>query len=169
MRFFMRNKAEKSLRDFDKGLQEFFSTTRKYRSSLRRGSIVLLDDDSDMFDFLMFLTKKCGLDVGVIHVTEAVNAKQAVKDLGAYNVKAVLIDSRMVEKTLNGDSFPSWLRKECPRVPVWVVNCKKETGSWIRSQSAGIGVIEEEATLARVAETIGFPDECQKFIKEFVS
>jgi hypothetical protein len=74
----------------------------------------------------------------------------------------------MLGESMN-DSLMAWLAKEHPRIPVWVVNCEAERGEWIRSQTSLVGVIEKSATLARVAETIGFPEECQEFVSEFAS
>jgi len=167
MRLFMKGNVEKSLRDFDDGLERFFSTSRKYRSTIRRGSIVLLDKKMKMFEFFTYLVRECGLEVGVVHVEEAASAKKAIGDIGAYDVKAVVIDSEMLGESLNGDSLPSWLAKNYPRIPIWVINCAEEKKNQIRSQSRRVGIIEESATLETVAETVGFPEECQKVIAHF--
>jgi DNA-binding NarL/FixJ family response regulator len=169
MRLFMRGSVEKGLKDFEDGLEQYFATSRRYRSNIRRGSIVLLDDDDSMFKLFMFLVDKCGLDVGVVHVNKASSAKKAVQDIGAYNVKAVVIDENMLGKSMNGDSFPSWLAKSNPRIPVWVVNCEEERREWIRSQSIKIGILNKEATLSSVVEAVGFPSECQAFVSEFAN
>lgn len=167
MKLFMQRSVEQSIRKVDDELEQFFATSRKYRSSIRRGSIVLLDDDNDIFDLFMFLVNKCGLDVGVVHVKEPKLAKQAVEDIGAYDVKAVVIDESMIGESINGDSFPSWLSKTHPRIPVWVINCGKERQEWIRSQTSRVGVIGKDEPLASLVETIGFPKECQQFIGEY--
>lgn len=169
MRLFMNGDVEKSLKDFEDGLEEYFATSRRFRSTLRRGSIVLLDDGDDLFRFFTFLAERCGLEVGVVHVREASSARKAVEDIGDLNVKAVVIDSAMLGESLNGDSLSSWLSKAYPRIPVWVVNCEAETRRRIRSETTKIGVIEETASLSTVAETIGFPDECQRFVREYAN
>ena len=169
MRLFMRGNVQKGLRDFEDGLEKYFSTSRKYRSSIRKGSILLLDNDDGLFKLFMFLVEKCGLDVGVVHVDEVCCAKKAVEDIGAYNVKAVVIDENMLGKSLNGDSFPSWLKTTHPRIPVWVVNCASDRREWIRSQDIKIGVLDKEASLSSVVEAVGFPSECQQFVSEFAS
>jgi len=169
MRLFMRGDVEKSLRDFDEGLEDYFSTSRKYRSSLRRGSVVLLDGGDGLFKFLTFLADRCGLDVGVVHVKESKSAKNAIEDLDPFNVKALVMDSSMVGESMNGDSITSWLAAEHPRIPVWVVNCESSKGDWIRSQTSKVGVIDKSVTMAILAKTIGFPDECQQFVAEYAS
>jgi DNA-binding NarL/FixJ family response regulator len=163
----MRGSVEKSLKDFDDGLEKYFATTRKYKSSLRRGSIVLLDKNDKLFKFFKFLSDKCGLELGVMHVMEDSSAKKAIEDLSSTGVKAVVVDCSMLGDSLNGDSLISWLAKENPSIPIWVVNCGNKQKEWIRSQSIKIGVIEEDSTLKALAETVGFPKECENFIHEY--
>jgi hypothetical protein len=117
----------------------------------------------------MFLVEKCGLEVGVVHVDNALCAKKAVQDLGPHNVKAVVIDECMLDESLNGDSLPAWLDREHPRIPVWVVNCEEERGESIRSQTKKVGVIDKDAPLASVVEAVGFPNECQKHAADYAS
>jgi hypothetical protein len=167
MKLFMRGNVEKSLEDFNDGLDKYFATSQRYRSSLRRGTIVLVDDGERMFDFLMFLVKKCGLDVGVVHIAEVSSARKAIEDIGFRRVKAVVIDSDMLGDSLNGDSLPSWLAKECPQVPVWAVNCDEKRRDWIRSQTRAIGVLVKDEPLGHVVNAIGFPDKCQEYVAEF--
>jgi len=169
MRLFMKGDVEQSLKDFEGGLEEYFATSIRYRSRLRRGSVVLLDDGDDMFRFLGFLSEKCGLEVGVVHVKEAASAKKAVEDIGPLEVKAVVIDSGMLDDSVNGGSLPSWMEQNHPRIPVWVVNCESDKKRWIRSRMSKVGVIGDDAPLAAVAEAIGFPDKCQKFAREYAS
>lgn len=167
MRLFMRGSVEKSLKDFDDGLVEYFAATRKYKSSLRRGSIVLLDSNDKLFKFFKFLSDKCGLELGVMHVMEDSSAKKAIEDLSSTGVKAVVVDSKMLGDSLNSNSLIAWLGKEKPSIPIWVVNCGAKQKKWIRSQSIKIGIIEENSTLETLAETIGFPKECEGFIQEY--
>lgn len=166
MRLF-RGNVEQSIKDFDDGLEKYFSTSRKYRSRLRKGSIVLLDDNSDLFDLFTFLNDKCGLDVGIVHIGEACCAKKAVEDIGPGNVKAVVIDENMLGKSMNGDSFPSWLNKNFPRIPVWVVNCSQEKKVWIRRQTRKVGVLIKGVSLLKVVEAVGYPSECEVFMDQY--
>jgi hypothetical protein len=163
----MRGNVEKSLKDFDDGLEKYFAESRKYRSSKRRGTIVLLDGKDGMFKFFKFLSEKCGLKMGVVHVSNTENARKAIEDLGPKNVKALVVDAGMLGDTLNGDSFTHWISTERPSIPVWVTNCEEKRRDWIRSQSIKIGVIDKEATLEKVALTVGFPKNCEGFIKEY--
>lgn len=163
MRLFMKGSVEKSLKDFDEGLESYFHTARKYRSSLRKGSIVLLDEGDRMYNLLNFLSDRCGMKVGVVHVTKADDAKKVVENLDPLNVKAVLIDSSMLSSTFE---LGQWLEVECPRVPVWVVNCEREIKAKV---SRRFGVIEKSTPMSRVVETIGFPHECQELVEEFAS
>lgn len=163
MRLFMRGSVEKSLRDFDEGLDSYFHAARKYRSSLRRGSIVLLDGDERMFNLLTFLSDKCGMKVGVVHVRKSEEARKVVEDIDPLNVKAVLIDSSMLE---DSRELGAWLEEECPRVPVWVVNCEKEIKGKVSSR---FGIIDKSTPMSRVVETIGFPHSCQQLVEEFAS
>jgi hypothetical protein len=169
MKLFMSGGVEKSLKDFDEGLENYFSTSRRYRSSLRRGSIVLLDTKDNLFNFFQFLSEKCGLELGVIHVMNDANAKKAIEDLGIHKVKALVVDSKMLGESLNGDSLVYWIEKQAPRIPIWVVNCDKERKKWIRSQTINIGIIEKDASLSSLAETVGFPKAFENFIGDYVN
>lgn len=168
MKLFMRGNVEKSLQDFDDGLENYFATSRRYRSSKRRGSIVLLDSSERMFNFFKFLSDKCGLKLGIIHVVDEESAKKAVADLGQKNVKAVVVDSSMLGDSLKG-SLTCWLSSECPKIPVWITNCELDKKNLIRSQTINIGIIEKNATLSKIAQSVGFPKECEIFISEFAS
>lgn len=159
MNLFMRGGVEKSLRDLNENLDNYFHTSRKYRSSLRRGSLILLDNNDRMFNLLRFLSNKCGMKAGVVHVKDSESARKAVEELSPLNVKAVLIDSSLADS-----EFAEWIDRECPRIPVWVVNCETE----IKNKVGGrFGVIEKSTPMSRVVETIGFPRECQEMVEEF--
>ena len=168
MKLFMRGNVEKSLQDFDDGLENYFATSRQYRSSKRRGSIVLLDSSERMFKFFKFISEKCNLELGIIHVVDEESAKKAVEDLGQKNVKAVVVDSSMLSESLKGN-LTCWLQNECPKIPVWITNCEIDRKKLIRSQTINIGIIEKNATLSKIAQSIGFPKECEIFIPEFAS
>jgi hypothetical protein len=90
---------------------------------------------------------------------------KAVEDLSAKGVKAVVVDSEIIDS--QGDSFISWLSKENPSIPIWVVNCGDKQKKLIRSQSIKVGMIDKNSTLESLAETIGFPKECEVFIQEY--
>lgn len=167
MRLFMRGNVEKSIKDFDEGLENYFASSRRYRLSKRRGSIILLDKSEGMFNFFKFLADKCGLNTGVIRVADEESARKAIEDLGAKNVKAVVIESSMIGDSLNGDSLTCWLNTEHPKVPLWISNCEKDRKNWIRSQTMSIGIIEKTASLSKIAESVGFPKECESFISEY--
>jgi hypothetical protein len=169
MKLFMRGNVEKSLKDFDDGLENYFATSRRYRSSKRRGSIVLLDKNEVMFKFFKFLSDKCGLKLGIIHVTDELSAKKAIEDLGQKNVKAVVVDASMLGDSLNSNSLTCWIGQECSSIPIWVTNCEIGRRDWIRSQTIKIGIIEKTATLSKIAEAVGFPKECESFISEYAS
>jgi len=163
------SRSERSLQDFDDGLETYLSSSRKYRGLLRTGSIVLLDKDNRVYDFLKFLVSQCGLNVGIVHLTDARRATEAVRDLGVDNIKGVVIDSAMLGDSMNGDSFQNWLTTEHPKVPVWAVNCVPERSRWIRSQTSHISVIGEQESLANVALAIGFPEECREMAAQYTA
>jgi hypothetical protein len=165
----MRGNVEKSVKDFDEGLEKYFAESRRYRTCKRRGSIILLDKNEGMFKFFKFLAEKCGLKTGVIRVADEESARKAVEDLGAKNVKAVVVDESMIGDSLNGDSLTCWLNTKHPKVPVWISNCEQERKNWIRSQTMKIGIIEKTASLSKIAEAVGFPKECESFISEYAS
>ena len=161
MHFFMRKSTEKSITDFDESLDKYFEEARKYRSSLRKGSIILLDKHEKLFKFFSFLVEKCGLDVGVIKVSSPEEVWRTANDLGLQDVKAVVIDSDVFEEEL-----VNRLKKNS-RIPVWVVNCGDDVKKRKCCLTSKVGIIEKEAPLIEVAEMVGFPKECEKFAAEF--
>lgn len=167
MRLFLKTEVEQSIKDFDEGLDDYFANSLRYRSSLRRGSIVLLDNNKDLFNFFTFLAEKCGMRAGVVHVEHSQDAKKAIQDMGIEKVKAVVIDVAMVGESLNGDSLTNWLRVNHPNVPVWIVNCEQKKRDWIYSQTRQIGVLGKNIPLPEVADALGFPKECREYAKEY--
>lgn len=166
MRLFASERVKKSIDDFDNELGNYFSTARKYRSSIRRGSIVILDNNDSLFRLLTFLTEKCNLRGGVVHVDRGCCAKKAVEDIGPEKVKAIVIDENMLGESMNGDSFTQWLSDNYPNIPVWVANCDKEREAWIKNQTRKVGTLDKEESLASIAEAIGLGD-CEDVLKDY--
>jgi hypothetical protein len=163
MRLFMRSSAEKSLQEFDDKIDTYFKTSRKYRSKLRRGSVVLLDEDPEMFKFLNFIVEKCSLPIGVVHVASELCAMKIINDIGSNNVKAVIINEKFLGDCSDPNSFSMWVREQFPKIPVWVTDCNPERTDFIKSKTSRIGVIQENEPLTEVAMELGFPEECLPF------
>jgi len=169
MRLFMKESVEKSMKDFEEGLENYFATSRQHRSRKRRGSIILLDKTEDMFDFFNFLSDKCGLDLSIIRVLDEQSARKAIEDLGEDSVKAVVIESSMVDESLNGGSLVCWLQSNYSTIPVWISNCEDEKRDLIRSQTMKIGIIEKNTALDKIVEILGFPKECENMVSQYAT
>ena len=63
---------------------------------------------------------------------DASAAKKLIESMGGRELKAVIIDSSMVDADANGGSLPSWMDKEFPNVPVWVNNCEPAKGRAVK-------------------------------------
>jgi hypothetical protein len=159
MRLFRRS-IESSIKDLDDKIENYFATSRKYRSTVRQGSIVLLDKGNGMYDFLSFLVDRCGLEIGLIHLKDASSAKRAIQNAGVENIKAVIIESDMIDESANGNSLPSWLEREHCKIPIWVFNCGKSTINWIQTHTHRVGIFTPSKKLTEVIEDLGFPQEC---------
>ncbi len=162
MNFFLRNSVERSVKDFDKELASYFTTTRNVRSRMRTGTIVLVDTDQELYKFLDFLVAKCGLPVSVVHVEMVCCARNAIRDIGADNVKAVIIDVNMLGDDLNGTSLPAWLSREHPRIPVWVSHCPPEKEKTIRKTMFRVGIFGEHARREDYVHALGLPAVCER-------
>lgn len=167
MPFFMSRTTERSLDDFDTQLSNYFNSSKRYRSALRRGTIVLVDEDDSLSRFFQFLISRCGLMVKVLHFTSKSDARLAMWDIGIENVKAVLINAITLNKPEGKDSLSGWLLREHPRVPVWVFNCGPDSRQIIKRIHPEMGIIPLNEPLEELASTVGLPEECRQMALEY--
>jgi hypothetical protein len=159
MRLFFSQKSLDSFNRFENGLEDYFKSAFKLRTSMRTGTIVLLDDKRDMASFLVFLIEHCDLRASVVRLDQPCCAKKTIQEIGGENVKAVIMQSGFLGNSLNGDSLPQWLSSNYPEIPLWVMGCDGKTRDWIRSHTLRIGIFDEKDGLSKVAEAMGVNQE----------
>jgi hypothetical protein len=133
---------------------------------MRSGTIVLVNRDVKLYEFLDTLVTRCGIPVMVVHMEVICCAQKAIRDIGLKNVKAVVVDAEMLERDANGLNFLGWLSKDCPEIPVWVSRCSPEKAKEIKKSMSRVGVIG--ASRLDYVQALGLPVECEVIAKHFV-
>jgi DNA-binding response OmpR family regulator len=131
--------------------------------------MVVVDPSDKLSSFLTFMVEHCGLDVDVIHLKSTIEAKKAIEEMGAREVKVVIMDTSMVNVHANGDSLPSWMDKRFPNVPVWVNNCEPEREKMVRGLSMRAGVILDGHPVTDFVDILGFPGDARGAAEEYLA
>lgn len=159
---------EASVNELDDELQNYFSSSRRYRSSRRSGAVVVVDASSKVYDFLRFLADNCKLDMSIVHVERVGNARKVIEDMGANAVKVVVVDASVLQDDANGTGpLPCWIDRNHPDIPVWVSNCEPSSEKVIRQDSRRVGVMKADRPLAAYIDALGFPAEAVAMASEY--
>lgn len=152
-------KSERTDRKFLNELETFFYKCRHYRSSLREGYIVLLDDEDNVERFLNGIISEHEMNLQVNRITTEDEARAEITEHTRNKIKTVIINANLIDSQANGDALPFKLSREFPEIPVWIFNCSEAStiSQSIRSHSLRIGIFPTNVSPARIAEEIGCP------------
>lgn len=148
-----------TMKRFDHSLGDYFQTTVKYRTRVRKGTILIIDVDSSLHDFLTELMKRCDLPIRVIHTDTVESAKEVVIKLGPKEIKVVVVNSNLLE--CNDASFAKWLNVKFPEIPLWLSECPEGSDVLFRDEIARIGILKRGEPLSDYVDILGFPEVCK--------
>jgi len=160
MSLVMRKNTKASVLGFDRELRQYLDVSRKFRSRLRGGAILVVDKFTKTRKFLSSLVGECSVETDVLYFDDIKSAKKTISELGPSGVKVVVIDSGMVDLR-NGSSLPTWLEKEYPEIPVLVFNCDVKDKTLFMSRLSGrTGLVDANVPLYEFVEQAGLPTVC---------
>ena len=136
----------------------FLSVSKRYRTSHRKGTIVILDSGQDTFEFLSYLRDQCKLDLNLVLAHTPKQAETVIED--AEQIRAIIVQSSVFHGVGNIDTFLSWLTEEHHEVPVWVNACDATLEARIHSLFKSVCIIPSTKPRLSLIKSIGLPDIC---------
>jgi len=155
----MTNKLKNSVALFDSALDGYFNSCRNYRSKIRKGTVLVVDDNSEIANFLRFLVEHCHLSINVEQMSKASKAsdiRKCIDRMGAENVKAIIMDSHVWRVTATAE----WMDKNFPNIPIFISNCDPESEPAIKTTACRAGIMTTLHPLVDYVDALGLPDEC---------
>ncbi len=73
---FRTEKVQESIVAFDREIQQYFQTSLSYRAKMRRGTVVIIDSNDDLYTFLNDVVNSCCLAIKVMRVADLKSARQ---------------------------------------------------------------------------------------------
>jgi hypothetical protein len=151
-----------SVDSLDRELKDYFRESASFRSRVRNGTVVIVDETTVLFDFLSSLTQSCKLKFQVVHVDDVENARKMLGEIGQSNVKVIVISSGLFFESANGVALAKWVNEWLPEVPVWVSDCSPEMEDEVHGLSRRIGILHKGSPLAGYIDILGFPTRCRE-------
>ena len=143
----------------DDELENYFRCSRQLLCKYRLGSVVVvIDIDAKVANVLKFVVESCGVDVDVVLVDDPSNALNIVQEMNG-NIKAIVVNSRVLEKSSIGNDIMNWLDEDFPAIPVWIDNCTQEERETIKTNWSRAGVLERWHPAVDYADILGLPSE----------
>ena len=153
-----------SIDSLDHELKSYFHESTSFRSSIRKGTIIIIDRATDLFDFLGDLIKNCQLKFRILHIADPGNARKIIEEVGSNNIKAVVINSLLLSE--NGATLSQWLNANHPEVPVWISDCPPDKDEAIRKNSQRVGILRKRESFIEYIDVLGFPSRCHDHVSE---
>jgi hypothetical protein len=163
LRLILKKSVVESIDSLDHELKDYFRESTRYRSRMRNGTIIIIDQTRELFDFLSKLVSQCQLQFRVIHLDSAKNARRVLFEIGPKNIKAVIVTTELLFASANGDTFAQWVNEQYPEIPVWVSQCSPDQENRVRRDSQRVGIMHEGSPLAEFIDVLGFPPSCREF------
>jgi CheY-like chemotaxis protein len=155
----------RSLKAFDNELTRYFEVAAKYRAAARKGVIVLVDKDEELFRLFKFLAERAELGVRVVLVGSPHEAKKLIIRDGTAGIKAVVIDADLAAMS-NGE-LRKWIQSSGADVPVFVKGARDEVSrERVHGERFG-ALVKEELTPMGYVEALGLPPACCPYVAEF--
>lgn len=161
-RLFFGKRVAESIDSLDRELKDYFRESASFRSRVRNGTVVIIDETTILFEFLSSLTQSCKLKFQVVHVDDVENARKMLSEIGQSNLKVIVISSSLFFESASGVALARWVSERLPEVPVWVSDCPPEMEDEVHGLSRRIGVLRKGSSLAGYIDILGFPTRCRE-------
>jgi hypothetical protein len=165
-RFLFSKSVVASMDSLDHELKEYFRESTSFRSRVRNGTVVIVDRQTDLFDFLRDLTTRFQLKFQVVQVDDAENARRMLSEIGQRRVKVVVINSSLIFGSESGGRLVQWVSEWFPEIPVWVIDCPPERDAEVHKLSQRIGILRTGEPFSEYIDILGFPARCREQMTE---
>lgn len=155
MKFFSFSKKKESGNHLD----NYLDASLKFRSSIRKGTIVILERGFDMTNFLKVLSWQGGLQTDIVRETDFEKVRSIVLEIGENSIKSIIIDGDEISSE-SGIEFLEWFIKNYPKIPIWVGNCKEEKKTWLKQTIKRVGIFSVNEPIENIIKSLGFSSKC---------
>ena len=163
--FFSRSMTE-SIDSLDRELKSYFRESTSFRSRARNGTVVIIDQVTDLFAFLSGLVNRCRLKFQVVHVDNVLNARKLLEEIGQVNVKSVVINNNLLfEPIEDGITLAQWISQTYPEIPVWISECPPERDKDVHKVSQRVGILRKNESPQEYINVLGFPSRCLEHVE----